>query len=173
VAWAGHSSAFSLHIGYPALPRAEDVEEADLLAPKESGSVPAREIEATRFLVGELAGAEWCESAPIKERAEAAGIRERTLQRAMQDLQVEVERRGYPSVSYWRLTRAPSVPINLARLEGPHDQVESGVPLVPLAPVAPVAPGRVEAGVTTNGAEPDYDVVQDEFDYYRSQAERS
>jgi hypothetical protein len=76
---------------------ASDVDEADLLAPRESSGA-TREVEATRFLVGELATGEWIESAPIKDRAEEAGIAERTLQRAMRDLKVDVERSGFPAV---------------------------------------------------------------------------
>jgi hypothetical protein len=131
---------------------AEDVDESELLAPRESGTTSTREAEATRFLVGELVGGEWCESAPIKDRAEAAGIASRTLQRAMSDLSIDVDRRGFPSITYWRLSRATPVPINLARLEEPHNHAESAVSEGTVAPVAPVAPGHKESGAAGNGS---------------------
>ncbi len=146
---------------------ADDVDEADLLAPRENAG-STREVEATRFLVGELAGGEWIESAPIKERAEAQGIAGRTLQRAMQDIGVDVERRGFPAVTYWRLSRATPVPINLARLGEPHGYAESESPAETVAPVAPAAPVTGSGGASRNSSEPEFDPVQDELDYYRA-----
>jgi putative DNA primase/helicase len=131
---------------------ADDVDAADLLAPRDAGVGATRERQATKFLVGELAGGEWNESAPIKERAEAEGITERTLQRAKQDLGVEDERRGYPSVTYWRLSRATPVPQNLAPLEEPHNHAESSSSRETVAPVAPVAPRTGSDGATRNGS---------------------
>jgi hypothetical protein len=67
---------------------------------------------AREWLEDELADGEWYESREIKARAKAAGISERTLQRASQRLGVEVERRGTgdgrKTVSHWRLNVAPT-----------------------------------------------------------------
>ena len=146
---------------------ADDVDQADLLAPRESSGA-TREIEATRFLVGELASGEWIESAPIKERAEAAGVAERTLQRATRDLGVDIERSGFPGVTRWRLSRATPIPPELARLDdpqaNPHGSEESEVAFLPVAPVAPV---HSENGATADEPDP----VQDLLDYYRAKAE--
>jgi hypothetical protein len=161
---------------------AEDVDEADLLAPRESAA-PTREAEATRFLVRELACGAWCESAPIKGQAEAQGIAERTLQRAVKDLGVEVDRRGFPSITYWRLSgatadrgdsRATPVPTDLARLGEPLNHAENGASRSAVAPVAPVAPlAAVENGSETDWA-PKLDGfadVDEAFEHYQSKAQ--
>jgi hypothetical protein len=147
-----------------------DVDEGELLAPRESAISYTREAEATRFLARELAGGEWCESAPIKDRAEAAGIAARTLQRAMRELDIEVERRGFPSVTYWRLSRATPASEALAQLVHSHSHAGSGFDEGPVAPVAPVVPHHGIETRSTNGWCPEVDPVQDELDYYRGSA---
>lgn len=151
---------------------AGDVDEADLLAPREVSAGATREWEATRFLVGELAGGEWVESAPIKDRAESAGIAERTLQRAMRDLEIEIDRRGFPAVTYWRLSRATPVPLNLAQLEEPPGYAESAPSEPPVAPVAQASLGRVGSGATSNGSWPDHDPDQGEIERLADLARR-
>jgi AAA domain len=143
---------------------ADDVDEAELLAPRETIVASAREAEATRFLVGELAGGEWCESAPIKDRAEAAGIANRTLQRAMRGLSIDIERRGFPAVTFWRLSRATPASANLAQLEEPHNHADSPAFDRVTAPVAPASLEQANGGASTNGSRPDLDPVQDELD---------
>jgi hypothetical protein len=140
---------------------ADDVDEADLLAPRDGGG-SSRELEAAKFLIGELAGGECVESASIKARAEAAGIAERTLKRAMQDLGVEVKRQGFPSVTYWRLaagdpSQANPIPEDLARLEEPHNHAESETFSGLVGPVGP-------SGPSSNGSGPGRDPVQAEID---------
>jgi hypothetical protein len=72
-----------------------------------------KEVAATRFLVRELAGGDWHESAGVKESGEAGGIRKRTLERAATDVGIEHKREGFPSVTYWRLpSRAIPIPPN-------------------------------------------------------------
>lgn len=62
---------------------------------------------AAEWLADELADGEWHGSRAVKAGARAAGIRERTLQRAMRQLGVEDRREGFPAVSEWRLPVAP------------------------------------------------------------------
>jgi hypothetical protein len=62
--------------------------------------------QAKRWLRDVLADGEWHESAGVKGRAEAAGLTERTLQRAFKDLEIEAERRGFPSETWWRLPQS-------------------------------------------------------------------
>jgi hypothetical protein len=146
---------------------ADDIDDAEVLAPRESATTNTREAEATRFLGAELAGGGWCESAPIKDRAEAAGIAARTLQRAMRELDIEVERRGFPSVTYWRLSHATFDPERLARLPNRPSHAASGLNEGAVTPVAPVVPAVVKTNASTNGLCPEFDPVQEELDYYR------
>lgn len=62
--------------------------------------------EAIGFLREALAGEEWHRSHGVKEAAAGAGIVERTLQRAVEHLGVESERRGFPSETWWRLPQS-------------------------------------------------------------------
>lgn len=98
---------------------AEDVISADVLAPRAAGLETNKELSAAGFLVRVLAGGDWNESAPIKERATGEGISERTLQRAMNDLGIEHDRRGFPAVTYWRLpSRAMPIPTSRGATDG-------------------------------------------------------
>jgi hypothetical protein len=78
-----------------------------------------------------LAGGDWRDSAGLKTLAADQDITERTLQRATRELEVEVERRGFPSSTYWRLppSRANPYPHHIgATAEGisnPHEHKES------------------------------------------------
>jgi hypothetical protein len=95
---------------------AHDVDAADVLAPR-TETREGKEMTAARLLVDELADGDWHESQGIKERGEAEGVSERTLQRAFSTLGCEVKREGFPAVTYWRLrSRATRTPWTLARL---------------------------------------------------------
>lgn len=61
------------------------------------------------WLADELADRQWHESRDVKERAELAGIKVRTLQRAKTRLKIEDRREGFPAISEWRLPVAPTV----------------------------------------------------------------
>jgi hypothetical protein len=65
---------------------------------------------AADWLEGALADGEWHDSAGLKKLADGQDITERTLQRATQELEVEVERRGFPSSTYWRLPSSYATP---------------------------------------------------------------
>jgi AAA domain len=84
---------------------ADDVESADVLAPRRSDE--ERQPSTTGayiFLQTALADGAWHESASLKEQAEDQGIASsRTLKRAAAGLGVETDRRGFPSVTFWRL----------------------------------------------------------------------
>lgn len=88
---------------------ATDVDASAVLGSQVSDE-SSKELAAAAFLVRELAGGDWQESAPLKAAASADGISERTLQRAKMDLGVEDKREGFPAISYWRLpqSRQPS-----------------------------------------------------------------
>jgi AAA domain len=58
---------------------------------------------ATGWLEGMLTDGDWHDSAALKKLADGQDITERTLQRAIRELGGEVERRGFPSSTYWRL----------------------------------------------------------------------
>jgi hypothetical protein len=80
---------------------ADDVDSADVLVRR--GDSDDKTANAVNFLMAMLADGGWHESARLKELAGAAGISERTLQRAAQSQNVEVDRRGVPPASWWRL----------------------------------------------------------------------
>ncbi len=73
---------------------------------------------ATGWLEGVLAVGGWHDSAALKKLADGQDITERTLQRASREIEVEVEQRGFPSSTYWRLPPVAPTPIHttLARL---------------------------------------------------------
>jgi hypothetical protein len=83
---------------------ADDVDGADVLAG--GGRRDDKTARAVEFLTQALADGDWHESAGVKRLAGAAGIAERTLQLAAQSLNVESERRGFPSSTWWRISLA-------------------------------------------------------------------
>jgi hypothetical protein len=85
---------------------AEDISREDVLAPRSTDKVD----EAAVFLRDALADGDWHDSFGLKALASAKRIRERTLKRASADLEVEVERRGFPSSTYWRLPQSGRPP---------------------------------------------------------------
>jgi AAA domain len=86
---------------------ASDVDGDDLLAPRERSD--RKEDRAGAFLEQALADDEWHDSAGLKKLATTAGVKERTLQLAAQELEVEHDRRGFPSVTWWRLPQSRKV----------------------------------------------------------------
>ena len=84
---------------------------------------PAEKLDdAVEFLEEALADGEWHDSAGLKALAAARRISERTLKRAAQELEVEHERRGFPSSTWWRSPQSGQPLLqNLARLERPHE----------------------------------------------------
>jgi archaellum biogenesis ATPase FlaH len=83
---------------------ANDVDGDDLLGPRERKD--EKTTTAMAFLAEALRDGEWHDSAGLKMLAGSAGISERTLQLASQDLDVEIERKGFPSVTWWRLPQS-------------------------------------------------------------------
>jgi hypothetical protein len=81
---------------------ADDVVGAEVLAHKVTKTATA---EAMLELL--LADGDWHESEAAKKVLEAAGFSERTAQRAANEIGVETERHGFPSVTRWRLAVAP------------------------------------------------------------------
>jgi KaiC/GvpD/RAD55 family RecA-like ATPase len=92
---------------------ADDVEREDILDERDrSHDGGDRLARAVVFLIGALADGGWHDSAGLKTLAGAQGISERTLKRAAKELDVEHERRGFPSSTYWRLKLGQRSPHN-------------------------------------------------------------
>jgi hypothetical protein len=53
-----------------------------------------------------LADGDWHDSAGLKALAGGQRLSERTLKRAAQELEVDHERRGFPSTTWWRLPQS-------------------------------------------------------------------
>jgi hypothetical protein len=134
---------------------ADDVDAADVLAG--SGRRDDKTARAVEFLTQALADGDWHESAGVKKLAGAAGIAERTLQLAAQSLNVESERRGFPSSTWWRITLAcaseesvPQPPQTRNGLTPKSCATEDTAWLSGSqgsdTPVAPVAQSRKQAG---------------------------
>jgi hypothetical protein len=130
------------------LEHAEDVDGGDILAPRGDD----RTMRAVEFLREALSDGEWHESVGLKKLAGATGISDRTLQRAAQSMNVEDERRGFPSVTWWRiaLVGASVIPVAPPPVAPRHAATngattEPSIPsgfLDPETPVAPLAPTR-------------------------------
>jgi len=100
---------------------------------------------ATEWLKAALADGGWHESSSIKQRAKQTGITERTLQRAAESLDVDVEAGGFPRTTKWRLPQSRRIPYPAS---GATEGGPSSKGIAPqLHPVAPSAL-RVEDGAT-------------------------
>ena len=122
------------------------VEIADDVNPDEILTGPhkaTRTETAEGLLAAVLADEEWHESGGVKKLMEAAGHSERTVQRASNDLGVEVERRGFPSVTYWRVASTSGSPRAPGDLPG-HD------PGTPRPSPTPFRCSRTSGTVTTS-----------------------
>jgi AAA domain/Primase C terminal 1 (PriCT-1) len=82
---------------------AEDVNREDVLA---TASAEEKLDRALAFLEEALSDEDWHDSAGLKMLAAARRITGRTLQRAALELDVEHERRGFPSSTWWRLPQS-------------------------------------------------------------------
>jgi hypothetical protein len=127
---------------------ADDVDGADLLAPQTPSAGANKELRAVEFLVASLRDGEWHDSAGLKALAGSQGISERTLKRAAQSLDVEHERRGFPSTTWWRLPQSgrgftQSNGPTMARLPEPPNHEGNERPEVIVGPevLAGVEPG--------------------------------
>jgi KaiC/GvpD/RAD55 family RecA-like ATPase len=92
---------------------AEDVLREDVLG---HAPAPDRLETAIEWLEKALGDEDWHDSAGLKAMASGARprISERTLKRAAAELEVEVERRGFPSTTWWRLASwATSSPVHV------------------------------------------------------------
>ena len=78
---------------------ADDVDPTTILGP----TTPTKTESAETVLEALLVDRDWHESDPLKKVLAAAGYNERLAQRAAKDLGVEVERRSFPSTTWWRL----------------------------------------------------------------------
>jgi hypothetical protein len=83
---------------------ADDLAGADVLVDRRSDT--GKRETAIKFLKAALDDGGWHDSAGLKRLAAAGGVRERTLQRAANELNVEHEQRGYPASTYWRLPQS-------------------------------------------------------------------
>ncbi len=117
---------------------ADDVDGADVLGPRR-----ATKTETAEQLLDLLLGdGDWHESEPMKQVLDMAGFPERTAQRAAKDVGVETERRGFPSVTWWRLPVAPdlspTVGATVAMAQPSHSETSTD-------PVAPSSQSRQTA----------------------------
>jgi putative DNA primase/helicase len=119
---------------------ASDVDGDDLLGPRERSE--GKTSRAEDFLAFLLADGDWHESGELKRIAAAAGLNERTVQRGAKDIEVEVERRGFPAMTWWRLPQSrQGLSHEVGATVDPAQS--SGLPSTPEA-VAPVAPSVFE-----------------------------
>jgi hypothetical protein len=135
---------------------ADEVDSADVLG----GGKPTKTETAETLLAALLADHEWHEAEGVKRMMDAAGFAERTTQRAAKYLQVEHDRRGFPSTTWWRISRAGVTALSVAPpLVAPSTLTKAGAtvetaissgsePLI--APVAPT-PSRNHAGIEDEG----------------------
>lgn len=137
---------------------ADDLDGADVLGPKTTKTETAETL-----LAAILADGEWHESDAVKKVMEAAGYKERTLQRAAAYLHVENERRRFPSVTFWRIplggaAAAPVAPTAVAPSSSPKDgaTVDAAQPSGTDAPAVPVAPSSAEAPLALDAAEEEH-----------------
>jgi hypothetical protein len=131
---------------------ADDVDGADLLAPRADDDQRTGEADALRFLFGALKDGDWHESAALKARAAERGIRSRTLERAKKDLRIEHKRDGFPSVTRWRLVTPASTRAAGASRDGAASAdgyAASPPPHLAVTPVAPLA-AEVVPGATSD-----------------------
>jgi putative DNA primase/helicase len=122
---------------------AEDVDGADVLGPPKATKTATAEA----LLEAVLADGEWHEADRVKKLMSVAGCAERTTQRAAEKLRIEVERRGFPSSTWWRISLAgasapPVMPAVVAPSALPKvgATVEAAISSGFDAPVARVAP---------------------------------
>jgi len=79
----------------------------DTILGAERGERSGEKLDAAEgWLRHVLADGDWHESAGVKRRAGSAGLSERTLQRAFKDLEIQAERRGFPSETWWQLPQS-------------------------------------------------------------------
>jgi hypothetical protein len=95
----------------------DDFDISDVLGDRKR-ETGAASLRAGDFLSQCLANGDWHDSGGLKKLAAAAGISERTLKRAAQDLNVEHDRRGFPSSTWWRLPQSGHA---LSLTHGPTD----------------------------------------------------
>jgi hypothetical protein len=86
-----------------------EVQAHDLLAPPDPDEQTDTDI-AREWLTDFLADGEWRGGGEVKAAARQEGITQKVLRRAREQLDIEIERRGMPAHSYWRLPVVPSLP---------------------------------------------------------------
>lgn len=103
-----------------------DTHADDLLATRGEDERSDRDI-AAEWLADELAHGEWRKASEIKAQAKAAGVAEKTLRRAREQLGVEDRRDGFPAVSEWRLPVVPNPRGHDSTLNDGHDSENGSV----------------------------------------------
>lgn len=134
---------------------ADDVRGSDVLGPKATKTETAETL-----LDALLVDGEWHESGGLKALLAAAGFNDRLAQRAAKELGVEIERRGFPAVTWWRLPVA-TPPVATSTAPQLVATVDSAQPSHSGNACSPVATSRVEGDGATD------DPVQAELDNYR------
>ena len=115
---------------------AADVDPSGVLGPKSTTKTETAET----LLEALLADGDWHESEGVRRLMIAAGFPERTTQRAAKDVGIESDRRGFPSVTWWRLPVAPSTGSEVGAT------VDSAQPSDPSGDTFSVAPSTSRAG---------------------------
>lgn len=133
---------------------ADDVDGNDLLGPREREGKTSRAEDLLAFL---LADGEWHESGELKKIAAAAGFNERTVQRGCQELELEIDRRGYPSATWWRLPQSrQEVPTEFGATVDSAQPSRLRAAPTPVAPVAPTATEGEDGCPVEDTSEADY-----------------
>jgi RecA-family ATPase len=95
---------------------ADDIDPETILQTDRTGR-EQKTTQAAEWLRAALADGDWHERGGLAVLAAAVGISDRTLKRAAhEELQVEHERRGYPSTTWWRLSQSGQ---GFPRIAGP------------------------------------------------------
>jgi putative DNA primase/helicase len=130
---------------------ADDVDAAEVLGPQKTTKTETAES----LLEASLRDGDWHESGDMRKVLAAAGFNDRLAQRAAKDLGVEHERRGFPSVTWWRLPVA-TPPVTTKPVLHDVATVDTAQPSRFLDTSAPVATSSAEHVPTVN--EPPIDI---------------
>jgi hypothetical protein len=104
---------------------ADDVDRNDLLnGVRDRGAVGQKRTAAANFLLAALSDGDWHDSRGLKTLAAAQGISERTLKREAQERNVEHQRRGFQSTTWWRLVNEAT---DTPTTDGPAGPVEASL----------------------------------------------
>lgn len=132
-----------------------DVQAHDLLAPPEPEDRTETDI-ACEWLADYLGDGASHARSEVSASAEQEGLSPKVLRSARERLGVEVDRRGMPARSYWRLSAVPSPPARqgTAREGMTEDSKSQSKIAPPEPPVVPSESARARPGTVPGGGPP-------------------